>query len=129
MQSSRFKCYYQGCTKNFRSKVYLVTHINHQHLQVTVLRCENCESLFNSDEDLRNHTKTHKDFNKIGKISHNSLSNINLFDYEYITPNILSLPVLPLIEPDRSAKAFEYKLPLTVRLYESLTNCPDSERK
>lgn len=129
MQSSRFKCYYQGCPKHFRSKVYLVTHINHQHLQTKVLRCQNCELIFNSDEDLRNHTIAHKTLNKSGKISHNSLSNINLFDYEYITPDILSLPALPLIEPERSVKAFEYKLPLTVRLYESLTNCPDSERK
>jgi hypothetical protein len=107
-----------------------VAHINQQHLSSTVIRCERCELHFNSEEAFKVHTKIHKNQLKQDQSEKSTLSTFNIFDeYEYIPPNILSLPILPLIESARSAKAFEYKLPLSVKLYELLTTFPDSERK
>lgn len=121
MNHSVFQCYYECCSKTFRNQVYLVTHINTQHLQAEVLYCDLCDVVFKSEFKFKRHIKRHELKKSQKKGSSNLLLNFTLnLNFEYIPPNLLCLPVLPAIENERSRCAFDYKLPLTVRVYDLL---------
>lgn len=124
-----FKCYYQECQKLFQNKIYLVTHINSQHLHVPVFHCEICDLYFNSSDEFSSHEKKH--LKKARSLEYNSyfLSKFTLEpSFEYLPANIVTLPTLPGIENDRKRFAFGYKIPISVKIYDVLCNQNETDR-
>lgn len=130
MSHSVFQCYYQGCMKLFQNKVYLVTHINSQHLQIKAFRCEMCGQIVSSEEEYLIHYEKCSSKHQTTPKSSGLFSNFTLSPpSKYIPPSLLNLPVLPAIEKDRSRCAFQYKLPMTVRVFDLLHSHRQSEHK
>lgn len=130
MSHSVFQCYYQDCKKLFQNKVYLVTHINSQHLQIKAYRCDMCGQIVSSEEEYALHYE--KCSSKHVKMTKSSglLSNFTLnSNFKYTPPSLLNLPVLPAIENERTRCAFQYKLPMTVRVFDLLHSHRQSEPK
>lgn len=120
-------CYYQNCNKRFKNYVYLTTHINLQHLKKKVIKCEICGCYFDSDESYEMHKEIEVGSRCCVKDGF-FLSRFEIGEsFEYSPPDILSLPVLPPISDDRTRGAFQYKLPLSVKVFERLTSSNLSE--
>lgn len=119
---SEFRCYYQDCRKVFLNKIYLVTHINSQHLQIPVFKCEVCETFFNSLTEFSNHEQIH--LNKPKEFEDNSYFLSKITDetcLNYSPPSLISLPILPGIESDRRRFAYSYKIPISVKIFDLLS--------
>lgn len=122
-------CYYQNCNKRFKNFVYLTTHVNLQHLKKKVIRCEDCCGYFGSEESYVRHLEIEGVSDCWGN-KDGFLSRFEICEkFEYCPPDILTLPVLPPISEDRARGAFQYKLPLTVKVFEQLTSLNGSQRK
>jgi uncharacterized C2H2 Zn-finger protein len=121
------RCYYKHCAKHFQNKANLLTHINSIHLSIELVRCPSCEEILASSEGLVSHISAlHQPkfgFNAFREGGEELCQSEKFFS----EPNILQLPVLPLIEAERSVEAFSYKLPMNVKLYDLLCGAADDE--
>lgn len=60
MEDHAYKCYYEGCTKNYKTKYNLRRHINSNHLYIKEFSCNICSKSFSSKQNLQGHEKLHK---------------------------------------------------------------------
>ncbi|OMJ91790.1 hypothetical protein SteCoe_5571 [Stentor coeruleus] len=122
MELSELQCYYKDCRKHFQSKVFLITHINSCHLDAGIYKCPCCNTYFTSLEIYLSHYKNCKLNDSIQLNGSFILSSqFNCENNQYFPPNLLKLPVLPLIEKERSDCAYRYKLPMTAKLFDFLS--------
>ena len=121
MNRNNCTCYYRDCQKKFQNLIYLITHVNLQHLKTKAVKCEMCDEYFESEESFLKHKRDGLKSKDLSP-SCGFLEKFKLFQgNEYIPPDILTLPVLPPISEERTRDAFQYKMPLSVKIYESLT--------
>lgn len=129
MNRNNCTCYYRDCQKKFQNLIYLITHVNLQHLKTKVVKCEMCYEFFESEESYLKHKRDvlKKKDNIQGC---GFLEKFRLYEgNDYIPPDILTLPVLPPISDERTRDAFQYKIPLTVKIFESLTTVHEPIRE
>jgi hypothetical protein len=91
-------------------------------LGLSLYRCACCGNIFSSNEILRSHQNSQhlcRDTYRSDAVNP-QISHEKDLTAGYIPPNVLKLPVLPLIETERTVSAFEYKLPMTPRLFDLL---------
>ncbi|OMJ91992.1 hypothetical protein SteCoe_5309 [Stentor coeruleus] len=61
MEELPYKCYYEGCTKCYKTKYNLRRHINCNHLYIKEFSCEICSKTFASKQNLQGHERLHKE--------------------------------------------------------------------
>lgn len=133
MELLEYKCYYENCSKSYKTKYNLRRHINSNHLLIKEFSCQICMKSFASKQNLQGHEKTHNKTEEMTEleIPFMPLSS-NPRKYEDIrelmlskiyiekktvysiplTLNMTSKPTLPLICEERINSTSKFKLPV-----------------
>lgn len=61
MEELPYKCYYESCTKCYKTKYNLRRHINSNHLYIKEFSCVVCSKTFASKQNLQGHERLHKE--------------------------------------------------------------------
>jgi len=135
MELSEYKCYYDSCSKTYKTKYNLRRHINSNHLLIREFTCQFCLKSFASKQNLQGHERTHCKTEDMGELEipfvpinltgrKNEEIRELLLSRIYCEKkpcfsslsssgiNTLSKPILPLICHERSSLADEIRLPV-----------------